>query len=137
MKKLLSIILALLIIVSGVHLTIATHYCGGSFEGFKVSVSGEKAGCGMEASAWACHDLKTIGHNCCTDRMASYIITDNFISTVFQLIKVAQSNFHFLFEIPNILIHHSPYLIMQIAHFPPGKCLPNLVKLASICVFRK
>jgi hypothetical protein len=136
MKKILSILLAGLIIASSVHLTIATHYCGGNFEGYKVSVSGEKASCGMEQSSPACNEHRTIGHNCCTDKIATYLITDNFSSTAFHFIKVAQGSLVFLFGHTSFHSIIFPFTSMQIAHSPPGECLPNMVDLASFCIFR-
>jgi hypothetical protein len=136
MKKLLSILLVGLIIASSVHLTIATHYCGNTFEGYKVSISGEKASCGMEPTAPACTDHKSIGHNCCTDKIASYLVNDNYSPATFHFFKIAQSNFVVLFGTTNYLTYNSPETNLQIAHSPPGECVPNLVNLVFISVFR-
>lgn len=137
MKKFFSILLAGLVIVSSIHLTIATHYCGDNFKGFKVSVNGEKASCGMESTAPVCTNHKSINHNCCTDKIASYFITDDFFSKAFHFIKLAQCNFISFIGIANIFKYHTPDSLIQITHSPPGEYLPNMVKLASICIFRK
>lgn len=136
MKKLFSILLAGLIIASSINLTIATHYCGNSFQGYKVSVSGEKASCGMEKEAPACTHGKAIGHNCCTDKLASYLVNDNYSPASFNFNNSVPSDFVVLFGVTKF-ISNSPFSSnMQIAHAPPGEFLLYQVELASICTFR-
>jgi hypothetical protein len=48
MKKVLSISLVLLMLTAMLHLSVATHYCGGKIAASKISLSGELASCGME-----------------------------------------------------------------------------------------
>jgi hypothetical protein len=136
MKKLFSILLAGLIIVSSVHLTIATHYCGNAFEGYKVSVSGEKASCGMERELPASSHENSISHNCCTDKLASYLINDNYSPASFHFIKSVQSAFVVPFGIANFISIAPALSNLKIAHAPPGEFLPCKVELASICLFR-
>jgi hypothetical protein len=136
MKKIFSIVLAGLIIASSVHLTIATHYCGGSFEAFRLSVSQEKAGCGMELRHPACEKGKSIGHNCCTDKLASYLINDSYSPASFHFVKTVSADFAILFGITNYTALQIPVSDLQITHSPPGECMASRVELASICIFR-
>ena len=53
-EKLLSISFALLILLSGMHFTIDTHYCGGEFAASKASFLGELVSCGMEGIVAEC-----------------------------------------------------------------------------------
>jgi hypothetical protein len=48
MKRIFSILFASLILLSGLHFTVASHICCGQLAAVKYSVSGEKASCGME-----------------------------------------------------------------------------------------
>jgi hypothetical protein len=136
MKKLFSILLAGLIIASSVHLTIAAHYCGKSFEGYKVSVSGEKASCGMEQEAPACTHERAIGHNCCSDKLASYLVNDNYSPASFNFNNSVPSDFVVLFGITRLISNTPTSSNLQIAHAPPGEFMPYQVELASICTFR-
>jgi hypothetical protein len=136
MKKILSILFAGLLIVSSVHLTVAIHYCGNVFETYKVSVSGEKASCGMKPGAPACNNERTIRHNCCNDKVASYLVNDNYSPTFFHFIKFTHNNFVALIGIENFLSLISPVSNVQITQSPPGECLPNQVSISSICVYR-
>ena len=90
----------------------------------------------MESDMPACANHKSIGHNCCEDKISSYLITDDFSSIAYHFIRAAQSSFVFLFGITDVLNYNAPYTIEHNAHSPPGEYLPKLVKLALICVFR-
>ena len=48
MKKIVSAFLALLLLISGMHLSVASHYCGGMLAQVKWSFDKELATCGME-----------------------------------------------------------------------------------------
>ena len=136
MKRLFSILLAGLIIASSIHLTVATHYCGGSFEAFKLSVSNDKASCGMEANIPVCSNEKSIGHHCCTDKFASYLINDNYSASSFHFVKAPSTAFAIL--LGNLISTNaiSAHTECKSAPSPPGDCLPSMVELASICIFR-
>jgi hypothetical protein len=137
MKKLLSILFAVLIIASSVHLTIAIHYCGNTFERYKVSISGEKASCAMERRVPDCTQHREIGHKCCTDKLATYLVTDNYSPATFHFIKITQNSFATLSGTPSSSGYNFlPLSKTQIAHSPPGDYVPNLVNLSSICIFR-
>ena len=136
MKKILSILFAGLVIISSVNLTIATHYCRNTFEGFKISVSGERAACGMEASIPAYSTEKSFSHNCCKDKVASYLVIDNYSPASFHFIKSNPNNFISLFASESCISESLANSKWQIAHTPPGEFLPYKVELASICLLR-
>ena len=136
MKKGFSILFALLILASSVHLSIATHFCGGSFEAFRISVSQEKAGCGMELRHPACEKGKSFGHNCCTDKLASYLINDNYSPTSFSLEKSYQTVNAVYFGTIGCDLANPIVSNLQIAYSPPGEFPASMVELASICIFR-
>jgi hypothetical protein len=48
MKKVISISLTFLVLTAMLHLSVATHYCGGKIAASKISLSGKLASCGME-----------------------------------------------------------------------------------------
>ncbi len=136
MKKVFSILVASLILASSVHLSIATHFCGGSFEAFRISVSQEKAGCGMELRHPACEKGTSFGHNCCTDKLASYLINDNYSPTSFCLDKSYQTVNAVPFGAIGFDLTNPTFSNLQIAYSPPGEFLATKVELASICIFR-
>jgi hypothetical protein len=48
MKRIFPILFSLLGFLSGMHISLATHYCQGKIAATKFSFYGEKASCGME-----------------------------------------------------------------------------------------
>ena len=136
MKKTFSILLAVLIIASSVHLSIATHFCGGSFEALKISISEKKADCGMESSVPACEKGIRFGNNCCSDKLTSFLINDNYSPVSFYLEKSNQVLITLIYGEIACLTSSPTIQNSQIAYSPPGELIPSEVELASICIFR-
>ena len=138
MKKLLSISFALLILLSGMHLTIATHHCGGEFAASKVSFSDELASCGMEGS----DDKSTLpgkhfSTHCCDDKV-SVLAVDNNYAPSFSEFKAFSQPVLRVFNIP-ASFHLQPLLVLNPFNtnvHPPGNYLVSDVSLPDICVFR-
>jgi hypothetical protein len=138
MKKFLSISFAMLILLSGMHFTIATHYCGGRNAFTKLSVSGELASCGMEGSAGECSlPVKLSGAHCCKDKVAAFVVDTNYAPAYSQF-KVLPQPVLQVFELPFLLSYNPPFF--QNLSFtyvrPPGHFSVSDVSLPLICVFR-
>ncbi|MEI6275209.1 MAG: hypothetical protein WCP08_04430 [Prolixibacteraceae bacterium] len=87
MKKAFSILFALLILLSGMHMTIASHICCGELAAVKYSFTGEKATCGMEDfenEASANGEVKT---DCCKNHISSFSTDNNYFPS-FSVSKV-------------------------------------------------
>jgi len=120
------------------HLTVATHYCGGTFAASKISVSGKLASCGMEGTEDTCplpgDHLKS---HCCDDEVTVYAIDGNYTPS-FQDITVNTLSVMQSFTLPVNLTFHS--IISKRTLFanyhPPDNLLSSAVSLADICVFR-
>jgi hypothetical protein len=68
MKKVFSISMAVLVLLSMLHLTVATHYCGGEIAASKISLSGKLASCGMERAEESCPiQGNLMKSHCCDD----------------------------------------------------------------------
>ena len=138
MKKILSIIFALLILLSGMHLSLATHICGGEIAAVKWSVSGEIASCGMENQNQSCPIQDGFSSkSCCQDEVAIYSVDNNYNPSSFELKKVA-SNIVQVFYIPvNLLFNFASVPTSSLAYISPhNKLLFSSVSLPDICVFR-
>lgn len=138
MKKLLSITFAFLILFSGLHITVASHYCGGEMSVAKVSVSGELATCGMEDGLTPCSAPVKIGAtSCCKDKVAALLVDSNYAPSYTLSAKVKP-----------LLIKDYGFQASLGSHFkqsvsltyssnsPPGHYLVSAVSLPTICVFR-
>ena len=138
MKKLLSISFALLILLSGMHISIATHFCGDRISATKLSVSGELASCGMEGSIDKCSvPVKLKGTGCCKDKLAAFVVDNNYNPT-FSEFKAFSQNLLQVFILPAFLSNQSQTSLNLICTnvSPPGHYQVSDVSLPYICVFR-
>jgi hypothetical protein len=135
MKKLFSILFAALILLSGMHLSLASHYCGGELAAVKWSLDDEKASCGMPMD----HQTFPNGYNaeCCQDQIAFYAVDNNYNPSTFKL-NQPSSQLLQVFYIPETIrfqfsnTRSSVNATIQ----PPGKFIASAVSLPDICVFR-
>ena len=135
MKKVFSILIALIFLVSGMQITMSRHFCGGKLAEVKISFSGEKGSCGMvhnddQGKNELAYDVK-----CCEDFQSKLTVTNNYFPQFFQINTVQSDNQTIFFR--NTL--HSEIQIKNSnfysTDYPPGnlhKCLTQ----PEICVFR-
>lgn len=138
MKKVTSISLSILMLAAMLHLTVATHFCGGEVAGSQISLTGKLASCGMEDSK---HGLPLSGFNftthCCDDVVTLISIESNYTSSFFHISESFQYNF-LLLAIPCevIVISQTDRNILNTNVSPPGTLMSTNVDLSDICVFR-
>ena len=92
MKKIFSILFASLILLSGMHLTFASHICCGELAAVKYSFTGEKASCGMtdiQAPIPINGEIKT---DCCKNKVATFATDNNYFPS-FSLAKAFSGEF--------------------------------------------
>ena len=137
MKKLFSILFASLIILTGMHLSVATHLCAGEVAAVKWSLSDEKASCGMEmATPVSSSDKNIQAENCCKDEISFYAVDSNYNPSTLQINKPVNQLLQ-VFYIPSDLgilfgiTNPSSNTNIQ----PPGKSIASAVSLPDICVF--
>jgi hypothetical protein len=137
MKKLFSIVFAAVIVLSGMHISLATHVCGGELAAVKWSLSEEKASCGMQMPKPIHSTVPTISdENCCKDEISDFAVDHTYNPSTLQ---VNEPMFHLLqvFLIPEntgslaIATSFSPNTNVQ----PPGNYIASAVSLPDICVF--
>jgi hypothetical protein len=138
MKKLLSILLGFIVLLSGMNLSIATHFCDGEIAATRVSFSGKKATCGMRSDAAVIPASGTsMARHCCDDKMAVYAVDKNYSPSYKLDNKIVQNVFHHFF-LPGILVLHCySYSFLDRTNIsPPDNYTVSAVHLADICVFR-
>jgi len=138
MKKLISILFAVVLLLSGLHISMATHLCGGEVAAVKWSVSHQLASCGMEISEIQNHGGQPTlePESCCENEIINFAVDSNYSGfslevnePVVQLLQV--------FYIPEI-VGLSDELTTNNLHTnvqPPGKFQASAVDLPQICVF--
>ena len=137
MKKLLSISLALLMLLSGMQLTISMHYCGGELADSKVSVTGHLASCGMETETDNCTSANTIEEtDCCRNKVSIYLVDQNY-SPSYSEFKIFSQSVLQIFSLPENNSFHSIFATNTISTdvSPPENKLVHAVSLPKICVF--
>ena len=126
-----------MILLSGMHLSIATHLCGGELAAVKWSVLDEKAGCTMEMVKQTNPTEK--GYNaesCCKDEISFYAVDNNYQPSTNQLNKSADQllQVFYIFSTPGIKFTNAKNTTNTNVQ-PPGKFIASAVSLPDICVF--
>jgi len=125
-------------LLSGMQLTISTHYCGGELADSKVSILGQIASCGMESATDECTQPGShVESSCCNDKVSVYAVDHNY-SPSFTEFKAFSQTVLQVFTIPeNITFNsHTSLSCFNTDVGPPVFLLANAVSLPKICVFR-
>ncbi|MFT3753522.1 MAG: hypothetical protein QM800_11845 [Paludibacter sp.] len=137
MKKLFSILFAALILLSGMHFSLAMHLCGGEVSAVKLSFTQENAGCGMCASEQSAPTGKSIeSESCCKDEMSFFVVDSNYSPSTLQINHSANQLLQ-VFDIPKTIgiqfLHTNSATNTNVQ--PPGNYMASAVSLPDICVF--
>ena len=126
-----------MIILSGMHLSIATHLCDGELAAVKWSVLDEKASCGMNMVQQTNPTKKSYNaESCCKDEISFYAVDNNYQTSTIQINKPGDQILQ-VFYIPTTLgIEFVNAKSTTHTHVqPPGKFIASAVSLPDICVF--
>jgi len=119
------------------HLSVASHICGGEVADVKMSFTEAKATCGMESNENALAAHSGISSNCCRNELSVFAVDNYFSSSSLQIKQVSQP-VQQLFFLPLIQSLYSlvPTFQAYTDVRPPDKLVANTVSLPKICVFR-
>lgn len=137
MKKGVSILLSLFILIAMMHVSVATHYCGGKAVATKVSITGRLADCGMAGSEKQFPLQGTsIRVHCCDNYVTSCGTDSNYTLSSFFV----PDSFRHIFQISTIPLKLStnPYtdlIPISTNVSPPGILMSTDVDLSDICVY--
>ena len=120
------------------HLTFATHYCGGKVAASKISFSGELASCGMEGTEDSCPiNGEHLKSHCCDDEVSVYSIENTFTPSFSFLNDSSPITIHvFAFPFRENLHSFLSESALLTSVCPPGECFTSIVSMTEICVFR-
>lgn len=138
MKKVFSISLTLLMLITMLHFSVAIHYCQGKEFASKLSLTGKLASCGMEDNEKTLPLTGTNFESHCCDDVVKYIGRDNDYVPSYSFIP---EFFQYSFQssaLPSIFsVNYTVYLVHSSTNeSPPGRLLSTNVDLTDICVFR-
>ena len=126
-----------MILLSGMHLSLATHLCAGELAAVKWSLSDEKASCGMEMVKQISSTEKSINaENCCKDEMSFLAVDTNYNPSTIQINKPVNQLLQ-VFYIPTDsgILFDTDSQSSNTNIQPPGKYFASAVSLPDICVF--
>jgi hypothetical protein len=137
MKKLAAIPLIILILFTGIHISIATHYCGGHFAGSRVSLSDKTADCGMGEDSENNSSPGTLKRHCCENVLTSVTVCKNYFpesgSSIPQYFPLTTEVHENLFNLNSD--EFAGFSGHTIDKSPPGRYSPRSVEQQSICVY--
>ena len=136
MKKAFTILITVVFLSLGIQVSIDRHFCGGKLSAVKVSLTGEKATCGMEHCDSHINNQISLTSKCCDDQMSFLTGSDNYFPEYFQVDKPLPDNQVIYFQ--NILLTDSQSFDSNCSNgiFPPGKNIHSRLTQPDICVFR-
>jgi hypothetical protein len=136
-KKVFSILFSLLLLISVMHIRLATHFCGGVKAATLVSFTGELATCGMESCLEHPFTGNAITSHCCDNEVIAFKVDENY-SPSYQEFKAFALTVLQIFAIPADFTSCSFSALkhINVSESPPGGFLASLISLPFICVFR-
>jgi hypothetical protein len=137
MKKLAAIPLIILILFTGINISIATHYCGGNFAGSRVSLSDKTADCGMNPEADKNSSSESLRKHCCENVLTSVTVCKNYFP---ESVSSIPQYFPLTTDVNATLSDHisdefAGFSTHTITISPPGRYSQRSVEQQSICVF--
>lgn len=137
MKKLLSILTALLILVSGMHFTMSMHFCDDSLAAVTLSAGGGDASCGMPSAALPADGSEVISVNCCHNSNLEYSVDDYSPSVQlnFQDVTPLQS-FLFILPVTEPVEKANKISIYRNLIFPEKDLMAGSVPIEGLCEYR-
>lgn len=124
--------------LSGAHLTVAKHFCGGKVAATKISLSGKLAICGMEGTEGTCPASgSNLNTHCCNNQVATFGMINIFTAPV-SVQSEKSENIPHIFYLPvaesfyHIQVNNRSFTDTG----PPGGFSASAVNLNDICAFR-
>ena len=138
MKSFLSISLIILFLSANLDLKVASHYCGGSLAGTRVSFTGKMATCGMETDEEnPPADQPTYNPHCCDNKVALLSVSD-FYDISFNDLRFTGRDHTQLAnaDLCSLCINKYCKLSFYDIVKPPGSNLPERKTCPLLCTFR-
>lgn len=136
MKKVFSILFASLILLSGIHFSVASHICGGELAAVKYSMTGEKATCGMEDSENPTPINGAIQSDCCKNHVAFCSADSNYFPSFAGVKAFVTKSAPASFVLPDVFINSPVWMKTYYSMVgPPVIKFHTSVDQSFICVF--
>lgn len=136
MKRVLSILLTGLILLSGMHFSVASHICGGKVTEIKVSFSKKEGSCGMENNSRDCSNGTGVSSNCCKNEIDTYVVDSSYSKASFQFNVLNQLIPVYYMLTTNIVAAYDFLNLSTYSDTPPERSAVTEVYQSYICVYR-
>jgi hypothetical protein len=136
MKKAVSILVSILLLGSGLQLSLDRHFCDGKMVDVKVSFTGKMASCGMEDDQQDLFDYQVIKTNCCEDEIILYGLDNSFYPEFNNIHSV--DPIKVIYQKPSDIINSYNIQVSNLLKliFPSGNEPGSTLTQSEICVFR-
>jgi hypothetical protein len=136
MKKVLRIMVAGIMLFSGMHISLDRHYCGGNLVNIRLSFTGKSASCGMEETGYACEVSYGFNRKCCEDK-ASFLGSDSeylpeYAQVIYQPGSKTINGTLFTYSSPGQADNRTQDQRVM----PPGIACVPVKRQTGLCVFR-
>ena len=128
MKKILSIFIALIFLVTSIGMNFSIHYCGGQVE--KVAIGNDEISCGMDMSVNSCPSANQLSSSCCSNKHLQLKIKDNYLKPQVENSQVSFASFFTIIQ-SVVIVDISTQAIATFNHF-----LPLLLKQSLSILFQ-
>jgi hypothetical protein len=135
MKRIFAILISVIILASGLEVSVDRHYCGGTLADVKISLTGKAATCGMEQVTGYRGD-PAISKRCCENQVSFYSLScisfPVYNKITHPVAGKESAPFHSLSYI-SIDSYNNGLTSWVI---PPGSNIKKSLSRSQICVFR-
>jgi hypothetical protein len=136
MKKSFAILIAIVVLASGMQVSIDRHYCCGTLADIKISLTGKKASCGMEQALPGCPDDPVINKRCCENQISFYSLSSNYYPEYFRLTHPVTQKDIIPVHLWNNISNNSYDSGLTNWVLPPGPDNLNCLTRPQICIFQ-
>ncbi len=124
-------------LLTGIHLSIASHFCCGELVGVKFSVANQEASCGMNNHSDPLPLGGLLKKQCCVNDLTRLTVDSNYSPSYFKIADLLPKVIQ-VFDNPlnntdcSLALRNISVSVAD----PPGSTPTNTVDLTEICVFR-
>ncbi len=136
MKKAATVFIAIILVVSGMNLSIDRHFCSGNLVAVKLSVTGQHATCGMTQVSDDMAGPQSVNKKCCDDQFRELSISGNYYPEHFHIPQIFPAGSKILLPSPMITCGSLPVSFNPEKEPPPGSCPLFSLSQPQSCVFR-
>jgi len=136
MKRVFAILISVIILASGMEVSIDRHYCCGTLADVKISFTGKEATCGMEQALPGDTGNPVINKKCCENQISFYCMSCISYPAFNKITYPTAGNESAPFHSLNSVSIDSYNTGLTSWAMPPGTSGHKTLTRSQICVFR-